>query len=214
VVDVPALTSGLLRNRYECYSYDHPSASHQHVVICHKSNLVFRVGNDDDNYAWEDVAQSTLRPAVHGILAQRNGRDLAHVVALHLKAMPDQRTRRLEQTRLIASHLAQRGDRLPVVVLGDLNTYDDEVSAMVRIYRDHGVQLSAVDLMNEFTYRTDRYQSTFDWLLVTGDVDVISSGRIEGPCNDDWTSGTAFDDLAYYNEKVSDHCPVNVVLDL
>lgn len=214
IVDKNALEQALLKNKYKCHSYDHASSRHQHVVICHKKSFTFRVANDDDNMAWEDVAMGTLRPAVHGILSSKSGRDLAHIVALHLKAMPDQGPRRINQAEILAQRINSRGDDLPVIMLGDLNTYGNEIELITQKFHSAGINLNPLENQWGYTYRSSRYRNKFDWVLVTDEVEVLEDVRVDGPCNDDWESGTNFDNLAYYNENVSDHCPVSTVLDL
>ncbi len=213
IVDVVGLEKNLLQNRYKCHSYDHSNRGHQHVVICVRNGMRFVVANDDNNYAYENVALTTLRPAVHGILVNASGRELAHIVAVHLKAMPNEGATRNRQIKLIADNLNNRGDDLPVVFLGDLNSYDSDVENFAEIFSENGIGLAPLP-MPFFTFRTNRYQSIFDWFLVTGDIEATTPVRVSGPCNDSWSSGTAFDDLAFYNQKVSDHCPVSTTLDL
>jgi endonuclease/exonuclease/phosphatase family metal-dependent hydrolase len=214
IVDKTELETSLLKNKYSCHSYDHSTSNHQHVVVCHKKTFNFRIANDDNNMAWEDVAMGTLRPAVHGILSVKGGRDLAHIVALHLKAMPDQSARRLSQTAILAERIKTRGDRLPVVMLGDLNTYEDDIDLMTEKFRQEGVSLTPLENLFDHTYRSSRYSNKFDWMLVSDEVDLLEDVQVDGPCNDEWESGTSFDNLTYYNENVSDHCPVSAVLDL
>ena len=213
IVDVVGLEKNLLQDRYKCHSYDHSNRGHQHVVVCVRNGLSFVVANDDSNYAYEDVALTNLRPAVHGILVNAGGRELAHIVAVHLKAMPNDGATRNRQVKLIADNLSNRGDDLPVVFLGDLNSYGNDVEKFAQIFNESGISLEPLP-MPFYTFRTSRYQSIFDWVLVTGDVESTTPVRVSGPCNDSWSSGTAFDDLAFYNEKVSDHCPVSTTLDL
>ena len=214
IVDTGALTKNLLQDRYDCHSYEHSNRGHQHVVVCNKKEFTFRIANDDDNYTWEDVAMTTLRPAVHGILSKKNGRDLAHIIAVHLKAMPDRSAQRLEQTNMIAGHVKARGDQLPVVMLGDFNTYEDDIERFTDAFHNSGVQMTPIEIPFDYTYRTSRYTSKFDWFIVSDGVGVLKEVDVAGPCNRSWSSGTNYDDLAFYNESVSDHCPVSVVLDL
>lgn len=214
ILNINELKVNLLQNRYDCHSYDENNGGHQHVVICHKKEFTFRISADDDNYIWENVSMGRLRPAVHGILVNAKGRDLAHIIALHLKAMPDQTALRLEQTQMIAEHINDRNDQLPVILLGDLNTYNDDIDQMLNALNKSVDTFRIIENPFAFTYRTSRYSNKFDWIVVSGQAPVIRDLQVSGPCNIDWHSGTAFDDLSYYNTKVSDHCPVNVQLDL
>ena len=213
IVDVPGLERNLLQNRYKCHSYDHSNRGHQHVVICVRNGFTFDIANDDDNYTYEDVALSRLRPAVHGILKNSRGRELAHIVAVHLKAMPNEGATRNQQVKLLSNNLSNRGDDLPVIFLGDMNAYDTDVENFTEIFSENNLSLAPLP-MPFYTFRTNRYQSAFDWIMVTGDVENSAPVRVSGPCNDSWSSGTDFDDVAYYNQKVSDHCPVSTTLDL
>lgn len=212
IVDKNTLKTSLLKNKYECHSYDH-NRSHQFVVICHKKHLSFRKGNNDNNMIWEDVAMGSLRPAVHGILSLKGGRDLAHIVALHLKAMPDQSTRRLAQADLLARNVRDRGDNLPVVVLGDLNTYESDIENITELFQNQGIDIQAVDGSYEYTYRSDRYRNKLDWIMVTSNAEVLEETRVDGPCNTTWRSDTRYDNLSFYNTNVSDHCPLTTVID-
>ena len=213
IVDVAGLEKNLLQNRYKCHSYDHNNRGHQHVVICVRNGFTFVVANDDNNYTYENVALGTLRPAVHGILKNARGRELAHIVGVHLKAMPNEGATRNRQVKLLAENLVNRGDDLPVIFLGDMNSYNSDVETFTEIFSENNLDLAPLP-MPFYTYRTNRYQSIFDWFMATGDVESTTPVRVSGPCNDSWSSGTNFDDLAYYNQNVSDHCPVSAILDL
>src|SRR5690606_5556505 len=124
ILDAQGLEERVLGNRYRCLTYDHNNSGHQHVVLCHKRHFGFRVANDDDNYAYESVAMRSLRPALHGILTNSDGEDLAHIVGVHLKAMPEASARRMEQTRIMAALFAERDDALPLILTGDFNSFE------------------------------------------------------------------------------------------
>jgi len=213
IIDVNGLEKNLLQNRYKCHSYNHNNRGHQHVVICVRHGLTFKIAYDDDNYAYENVALARLRPAVHGILVNAHGRELAHIVAVHLKAMPNDSPIRIEQVRLLAENLSNRGDELPLILLGDLNSYGNDIETFTGLFDESGVNLWPLE-MPYYTYRTSRYKSVFDWVMVSNSIEQLAPVKVSGPCNDSWESGTAFDNLSYFNQNVSDHCPVSTVLDL
>jgi endonuclease/exonuclease/phosphatase family metal-dependent hydrolase len=213
IVDVDGLEKNLLQNRYKCHSYDHSNRGHQHVVVCVRNGFIFEIANDDDNYAYENIALERLRPAVHGILVNPRGRQLAHVVAVHLKAMPNESATRHQQVSLLADNLKNRKDSLPIVFLGDLNSYGDDVETFTSIFNENGITLAPLE-MPYYTFRTSRYRSVFDWVMVTDDAEQLNPVKVSGPCNDSWSSGTSFDELAFYNQNVSDHCPVSTTIDL
>lgn len=204
IVDVNLLETQIVGSNYRCESYTVADPKHQHVVICVRNGFTLEKAADDDNFALEDVAMTTLRPAVHGVLKTANGTPLAHIVALHLKANQNQGARRLAQTELLGKYLSTVDPSLPILILGDLNTFGDDVQKMLDSYATHGLNLTEAENDATYTYRTAAYAQKFDRMFTRG-LELVSPVRVAGPCN------LAADDVAEitaYNHAVSDHCPV------
>lgn len=206
VVDVELLQAKVLGTRYACHSYEHFDSRHQHVVVCHKKEYTLALASDDDNYALEEVAigHDRLRPGVHGIL-KKGGKELLHIIAVHLKAMPECSAERMEQVNAIAAYLEDATDEVPAVVLGDTNTFDDDADKMDRALGKSGVGLKQVATSGRYTWRTPAKGSKFDRVWLSKDLATGATAEVVGPCN-----STSRADIQRYNEKVSDHCAVKV----
>lgn len=206
IVDVPLLKDEVLKGDYECRSYEHNDANHQHVVVCNRNQFAFVKASDDDNFTMENVQMRTLRPAVHGILTDASGNRLLHVFGVHLKAMPDKSDVRRQQVQMIADYVKDRADDEPAVVVGDYNSYADDEAAFSRIF---GATMTKVNISAQYTYRTSQYRNKFDLAYASPGISSGISERVVGPCN----GGTAAQ-IEEYNENISDHCPVNLTLRL
>ena len=204
IVDVDLLRTKVVGSNYSCESYQVSDPKHQHVAVCVRAGFKFIKAPDDDNFALESVAMGTLRPAVHGIVTTAAGAPLAHIVALHLKANEDQSARRLAQTELIAKYLEGVDPSLPIIILGDLNTFADDAQKMLDIYAAHGIDLTEVQDDASYTYRTSRYSSKFDRMFIRG-LGVQAPIRVAGPCN---LAARDMSQITAYNQSISDHCPV------
>lgn len=206
IVNVEMLKRDVLQNRYECQSYDHRDSKHQHVVVCNKNELSFVKAADDDNFTLEDVAMSNLRPAVHGILKDANGRRLLHVVGVHLKAMPEKSDVRREQVGMISDYLTEREDGEPILVIGDYNSFNDDPEAFADLF---GREMRQVPIRAEYTFNDTRYKNKFDLAWASSSLEGMITERVVGPCN-----STSRADIEKFNREVSDHCPVNLTLRL
>lgn len=207
IVDVDLLKRSVLGNGYRCESYD-GIEGHQHVVICAKSEYTMAKARDDDNFAIEDVTlgEDRYRPAVHGVVKNRSGRALLHVMAVHLKASPDYSDTRIRQTEIIADYLEQRVETAPVVLLGDFNTYGDDTGNISSILSEAGTGLVEVETSGNYTWRSGSRGNKFDHAWVSNGLQT-SNVRIAGPCN-----GNDRAAINTYNQKVSDHCPVTLTV--
>lgn len=201
IVDVAGLTR-ILGAEYSCESYDHPQPRHQHVVVCVKGALRF-VKAEDDNFIMEDVSLEHHRPAVHGWVTTSRGRKLAHFIAVHLKAMPDETATRLTQIEIIGDALANMSVKLPTIITGDFNTYEDESSQMHDRFLQRDLGLAEVEFPEPYTFRTSRYQSKFDRVYASG-LTFTTTPQVVGPCNGTPTR----QELDRYYDEVSDHCAV------
>ena len=211
IVDVLRLQSKVVGFGYACVSYASDAPGHQHVVVCHKPTLRFEKATDDDDFILENVAlgNAMYRPAVHGILRYASGSRIAHLVAVHLKAMPEDGAKRIEQIRMIHDYLAYgRDDALPAILIGDTNLFDDDVDAATEILTDDGLGLKAVGTPGRYTYRVPERGQKFDRIWLGDGLAVQGAARIAGPCNLAGPAGEA--KIRIYNKTVSDHCAVTV----
>jgi len=227
IVDVRRFYNNVIRDFMNCITYDHPSSKHQHVVLCYKKDFKFIKEPDDKNYALESVAFNSdrYRPALHGILVHQSGRALAHVIGLHLKAYPEKTDVRLQQTAILAKRLNELGNRLPVIVLGDMNShspsengqYKNDYELMQDVFdRNHAGVMRVPN--NYPTFRNDQQQHILDHVWVSYGVSVPQKPWVFKACWDQRrtvqtrASSRNYENLAYYNRYVSDHCPLAMTL--
>jgi endonuclease/exonuclease/phosphatase family metal-dependent hydrolase len=210
IVDVAALEE-MIGDSYLCHSYSSADPKHQHVVLCHLRSLRFDKAADDDNYTLEDVAQGRLRPAVHGILKTSSGRSLAHLIAVHLKAMPDESEIRSEQITSIARYLknGQRGqDRdLPVLLMGDFNSFGSDTANFEEIFANEDLDITDVEVPAAYTYRVPERGSKLDHFFLSASAEVMEEPVVAGPCNVPPSDRSR---IVKFNNEVSDHCPVRI----
>lgn len=208
IVDVALLEDSVLGSGYNCQSYDHANEGHQHVVICHKRTLTLAKASDEDDFVIEDVSlgEDRYRPAVHGIIKNRSGRALLHVIGVHLKASPEYSSTRMQQVDIIADYLDQRVDTAPVVLTGDFNTYGEDTANISRVLGSTGQGLVEIETAGNYTWRSGARGNKFDHVWVSSDL-AASSIRIAGPCN---SADRA--QISTYNQNVSDHCPVTLTV--
>jgi len=208
IVDVELLTTGILEDKYRCHSYDRPDPKHQHVVLCHLKKYRLDPGPGTKDLIMDELdLNGRLRPAVHGVLKDYKGRSVFHIIAVHLKAMPDMSEVRMQQVKLIADYLASIGKRTPVAVMGDFNTYGSDPEDISDLFADVG--LEEVHSPEDFSWASasESYpRAKFDrtWMSHAAAANVKAS-NVVGPCNN--STQTA---LETYNRKVSDHCAVKI----
>jgi endonuclease/exonuclease/phosphatase family metal-dependent hydrolase len=210
IVDVARLKREILGEAYKCVSYSNDDPKHQHVVLCYRSALTLSPEEGEESYTLDSVALGRHRPAVLGLLKDGSGQPLAHLMAVHLKALPDFSARRAQQARLMARRLARFQDGVPVVVLGDFNTHQTEESddeqMLSEIFGAGKLGLRWVEHRFKRTYRSSRYAGRFDHVWAS--PELKSSGvRVSGPCN-----SRDKELIERYNQQISDHCPFSVTL--
>jgi endonuclease/exonuclease/phosphatase family metal-dependent hydrolase len=213
IVDLDMLKSGILDDAYSCASYDRDDPKHQHVVICVRQGLTFAPADGADGYALESVdVNGHLRPAVHGIVEDAAGRRLAHVFAVHLKAMPDKSDVRLQQVQALGDYLAnRRAGGEPVVILGDWNTYASDPENFQKVLGPNGLRLAEEPEPYTWASVTENFPpAKFDRVWMSDALaGKVASLHVIGPCS----SGDKTE-IGDYNTDVSDHCPVSLKLDL
>jgi len=221
IVDFARLKQRVIGDSMDCVTYDHPEPKHQHVMLCFRKGLRFDREADDDNYAIETLADigGKARPALSGVLKTADGTPIVHVVGVHLKAYPDQTEKRLTQARSMTARIKQFTDGLPVIALGDFNTHlreltrlpEDDVVLIDRVFAEGGLGLRLVDNPYPATYRTPTHANKLDQLWVSASLQVAEPATVSWPCNEGGDRGS-FRDIADYNRRISDHCPVTTVL--
>lgn len=224
IVDVSRFKRRVVRNRYDCESYDHHHPRHLHVVICVRDGLRFRKVRGEDDFVVQDVALSANhRPAMWGVVTDLRGRSLVQFAAVHFKAQKQFSDVREVQAQILADAIAASPERVPTVITGDFNTYGSDEEIMDEIFEERDVNLERVPISAAYTYRTERYRSKFDRFWVTSGTTVTEAPEVWRVCNEgrrsrqqqwDGRDDDPFADLDYYNENVSDHCPVQVELQL
>jgi hypothetical protein len=206
IVDVKLLAEVLLERRYACQSYSHKDPDHQHVVVCVKPHLRFEKAPGAKSYTLDDVdVTGELRPAVHGIIKTSSGKPLMHLFAVHLKSAPDFSSVRVKQMQVISDYVKRRDDNLPVTIVGDFNTYNDDPENFTRILSSN--QMEEVPSPESYSWATthETYQpAKFDRAWMTGALaDKVTFHHVIGPCNQSDRGK-----LQRYNDTVSDHCAV------
>lgn len=212
IVDVKLLTEQVLGARYSCQSYDNADPKHQHVVLCAEASK-FRLDRDagDDDFTYADVSLGRLRPAVHGLVSAKDGGAVVHVVGLHLKAQKTMSATRAEQVKLLAADLRTHdGDGVPTLVVGDMNTFNDDPAAFQAAFDAAGLALHEVPNPAAATWRGSLTASSkLDRAWASDSATVIGTPVVTGPCNDGQVTRAQ---LQKYYDEVSDHCAVALVL--
>lgn len=220
IVDVKRLAKEVVGGGMECHSYQHPDSNHQHVVVCHKSEYDFVREANDNNIAAEEVAAEAAdpdraRPAVSGLL-KRNGQPVAHIIGVHLKAFPKETETRVNQAEAIGERITDFGDDVPVVVIGDFNTYPstetkknkDDDALIGEAFQEAGAKMRQVANPAKETYRTAKHKGKFDRIFASSNVK--GEIKVAAPCATTATTSQ----IEKYNSQVSDHCLVAADLKL
>ncbi len=221
VVDKQLLKKILPRS-WECISYEAGSEEHQYVVVCASPQYQFVPVSYDNDPIIEEVAlgNARLRPAVRVDLADRSGKRLLRIVAVHLKAMPEETEKRVQQAHFIAKDLSN-AKPVPTIILGDMNTYFPEKTGLPR----SDVELIEKELdqfdksftflkhSSPFTFRSKEFRSQFDQIYVNGQVRVTKGPDVFPVCSST-KNGTGYMNFEFYYEFVSDHCPVKVQVEV
>lgn len=218
VVDVAGVKANLLPKDWNCDSYDHNDAKHQHVVLCHRPGLQFSREPSDSNDIIDDVARNDghSRPALHLIVSDASGKAITRVIGVHLKAFPNYAVTRYSQAKKIGLYLQNVAEKdLPVVILGDFNTYPaktngkeaDDAVIIQSVLNKYQTGMSEVPAPFTNSYRTTKHGSHFDRIYRSGNAAVVKDASTYSVCNSaDRAAITA------YNETISDHCPVSATL--
>lgn len=221
IVDVERLQRVLPQN-YSCKTYDNNSAKHQHVVLCAAPNLRLDSEPTDNNDIIDEVAinPEKSRPALHFRIKDAQGNLLGRVVAVHLKAYPEESETRQRQSEAMGRYLSKlKSSGLPTIILGDFNTYpapsnkqtqNDDV-LIDSIFKDFELGLKQVVVPAENTFRSPRSRGHFDRIWMSSELQLEKAPSVFPVCNTpDGQSGQGFLDPDYYYKNVSDHCPVTV----
>lgn len=216
IVDKEALVGNVLGNEFNCTSYDVRNAGHQHVMVCHKPEYKFEKAADDDNFILEDVTLGkNLRPAVHGLLKNQKGQTLAHLVGVHLKAMPNESSTRERQMQVIAGYLNKQDKNTPIIMTGDFNSFEDDADNFTKILNLKGNDMAEVENPSPYTFQDGKYRNKLDRIWASDEVKVISKIEVKGPCNNRSPGeGSGYGNVAYYNKNISDHCPITAVVEV
>lgn len=220
IVDLARLEKNVLPTKYKCQSYENSNAKHQKVAICVNKKYKLLLSEGEPDYIWEDVMIGRHRPAVVGTVSTSTGKPLLQIIGVHLKAMPNFSSVREEQAKLIASHLVAQSKRIPTVITGDFNTFDNDEDLIQAALDEVGDDFAQINYPEEYTFRSGDMLSKFDRFWVSGAVEPVSVPKVWTACNKDIeatapepaANGNPYENISYYNEHISDHCPVIVKL--
>jgi hypothetical protein len=217
VIDVNGVKK-IMRN-HNCISYDHPSPTHQHVVLCAKKPLDWVIDGGDDNFAWEEVALpgGKLRPALHAYLSGPSKTIIAHIVAVHLKAGSEFSSLRTKQAKILSYLMDTKlNDGKPVILLGDFNTHiakytgqeKDDADLLSEVFKASALNFYHVPNKSP-TYRTERSSMLVDHFWHSQNAHIWSSIFIPEVCDPSAEPRQdRYSKISFYNRYVSDHCPV------
>ena len=198
IVNLDALQNDVLGGAYQCHSYVRTDPVHQHVVICQKSELT--CDPVDGGYTLETVdVTGGLRPAVHCIV-KRDGKAIAHVFGVHLKATPTGAALRTKQISILEAYMAKQDPTVPIVITGDFNTYATDVVDYDKVFSQ--VNMTEVIAPEAYTWTdaTGKFgPAKFDHLWASNIFGKTPTSHVYGPCNGDSGDPT-------YHTMVSDHC--------
>lgn len=220
VVDTKRLASKVVPESWTCKTYPHPDKIHQHVVMCAQPDLKLTRESSDNNDIIDDVADigGKARPALHFVVTDRKNKELFRVVGVHLKAYPEEFKKRDTQAKAIATYLKKLKSEIPVIVTGDFNTFtatetggrEDDAEMLAASFEKANLQEISGDYN---TYKTLKHSNHFDrfWVsdsLQTGDIHVLKYCQLDEKKAADATK------IEWYNNNVSDHCPVSLEFSL
>ncbi len=220
IVDVPRLKKNIIKGKMECRTYDR-KGRHQHVVLCHKKKYSFVKEEGETNYEAEVVSNASPggRPALYGILKNSSGKQLAHLMGVHLKAFPAETKKRLMQVEEIAKVIRNFNDDLPVIVMGDFNTFPaeltnlkaDDTELMEETFKENDVDLAEIHNPYKYTFMSGKQGGKFDRFFANGAVEVVESPQVTNPCMA--PSKQTASQVKWYNDNISDHCLVTVTVE-
>jgi hypothetical protein len=220
IVDVNALLS-VLPTGWSCMGYTTPAnALQQKVFVCAAPQYGFANVPYDDNKTIEQVASEPVwsRPAVRLDLTDKAGNHILRIVGVHLKSGPDFSLERIRQAGVIGADLA-KGDKVPTVMLGDFNSFETnlnhqpkrDVEMMLEQFRIADSSFAQAPTNLPYTYRHGHLQSSFDHLFYNSGVQIVKAPEVFAVCSQN-KGGSGYNDIGFYNQFVSDHCPVQATI--
>ncbi|EQC47985.1 endonuclease/exonuclease/phosphatase family protein [Bacteriovorax sp. Seq25_V] len=219
VVDTQKLINLMASLNFDCHTYLGSGSRHQHLVLCHTDKYSFSPEEGDDNNIFEDIATingSKLRPAISGVIKEKKSKKfLAHVLGVHLKAGKREGQMREIQTQLLTERIKSYKDKLPVILLGDFNSYPKEFSGapvgdlerMDELYQEVGLKRVKHNFKN--TFKSFNYGHLFDHFWISNQLNIKSVDVFEA-CNNNNSKLYRYRNLSFYNRFISDHCPITV----
>ncbi|MCB0422561.1 MAG: endonuclease/exonuclease/phosphatase family protein [Bdellovibrionales bacterium] len=219
IADTARLAQLMTHFQMICYTYAFKSDMHQHVVACMKNIYRFEVAMDDNNLELENTATGFLRPVLHGILVRAaDGAKLAHLFSVHLKAGPYHSHIRIKQLEALVQYIDQRKSPYPAIIAGDFNNYVtssvdsrfSDVDYFNQIFAKTSSHIYRINNPWPYTYNNTKYSNHFDHFWVSQRVQLLAQVAVYGACNSDDKTPGSYLNLEYYNQAVSDHCPVSV----
>lgn len=223
IVDVPRLTR-LLPEGWHCTSYDRSTnPTHQYVVLCASASYSFKNVAYDNNNLIDNVAYDPdrTRPAIRvELIENASSKSLVTVVAVHLKASPEDSYKRRRQVHNIGRDLTKSPSAQPIVILGDFNSFQvgnspllvDDVETFEKILKSYIPDFKYIKHIHKYTFRNADFASQFDQFYVY-------KGKVKNPphvfevCNNPMQSNDFFG-IHYFNHWVSDHCPTYIDVEL
>ncbi|OIQ19166.1 MAG: hypothetical protein BM556_07725 [Bacteriovorax sp. MedPE-SWde] len=212
IVDISALNEMMDDLNMSCISYDHSKKKHQHIALCLDNDYELLKENSDDNFILEevDVTNGWLRPAIHGIVSYRKSqKKLFHIIGLHLKANNSDSKTRIKQINIVKESIDKIQDNIPVVVLGDFNSYGTDVQEFETILSKANLGKVKHNYKYSFKSRSNRLLLDHAWLSKGLEYSDVVIGKT---CNIYSKRATRFANSSFYNRFVSDHCPLSFKL--
>lgn len=226
VVDVPRLQS-LLPQGWACISYQNANPRHQHVVLCASSRYRFQAVNYDNNYTIEEVALDAgrSRPAIRADLFDTvTQKRIVRLVAVHLKAFPQEAPTREAQAEKISEDLSRGNEVLPIIALGDFNTYfsadtgqakDDVLLIQSGLHGQYAQRTMRFirHTQGQYTFRNRSSRGQFDQFFISPDLRQMGPLKTFPICNAT-QEGQGLQNSQYYYTNISDHCPTTLRVSL
>lgn len=220
VVDLRSLAS-ILPSGWRCSSYKHSMSVHQYIAICASADFSLQRVTYDNNNTIEEVAEGSerMRPAVRMDLKEkRSGKILMTIVGVHLKAMPEETSRRIMQAKAISADLARVPQERPVLVLGDFNVFlksetglkeDDNVLVQAALNTISKGFVRVPHRPGTYTFRNTKFRNQFDQFFARGPLRVDQFPYVFPVCSAT-QEGSGFFHSTFYARNISDHCPASL----
>jgi hypothetical protein len=199
--------NNVLKNRWTCQGYENSNRGHQHVLICYKKEYKFIPPNFDSDFIIQEATLGRkIRPIVHGILTDLNGKHLAYIAAVHLKANADQSELRMQQIQVLADKMQDLEPRLPAIVVGDFNTSGNDVEDFTEVFQKAGLRRRIGYNPKDATIKTPDFQGKFDHFWVNTAASVSQTVTTSQICLNGSERQLEYDSIEEYNQRISDHC--------